>query len=330
MRLFIKVAQARPAPHERKGRSANISPMRRRDAAALPFLLLLIASVLPSITHAIPADELDAIRTELKQPVTLKLVNRNTVVGHPINVSGNQIRVASAEGAGEIIFTFQANEIQEIQIPGEAYKTLALEWMQAGKTEDALALMSMLYTQRNPLLPLMPASESNFFVFYADLVLDSPKPARAIAITDRLRPQIKNPDALRMLDDAILESHQTLELYDQATPMAEQWLKEREAYGESALGYYVMGAAKIRAGEFEEAIELGLQPIVFSSPIPTDKLAHCYAVAISAALGLRERDYAATLYQEMQERGFEWPSNDRTLEPYLKELIEYIEDHEDS
>lgn len=301
-----------------------------KNARARAFAALAMAGILPSLAQAIPPDELEAIQLELKQPVTVKLENRNTVVGNPIKVSENQIRIASAEGAGEIVFTFQAEEISEIQVPGEAYKALALEWIDAGQTEDALTLMSMLYTQRRPLLPLLPASESHFFVFYADLVLDSPMPARAIAITNTLRPKIENPEAMRMLDDAILESYQTLELYDEAIPLAEKWLLGREAYGESALGYYVIGAAKIRTESFEEALELGLQPIVFSSPIPTDKLAHCYAVAISAALGLRERDYAATLYREMQERGFEWPANDRTLEPYLKELIEYIEDHEDS
>ena len=86
----------------------------------------------------------------------------------------------------------------------------------------------------------------------------------------------------------------------------------------------------MRSESFEEALDLALQPIVFASPIPTEKLEHCYAVAIAAALELREREYATTLYREMQERGFKWPESDRTLEPYLKELIKYIEAHEQS
>jgi tetratricopeptide (TPR) repeat protein len=176
----------------------------------------------------------------------------------------------------------------------------------------------------------MPASESHFFVYYADLVLDSPKPARAIAITENLRPQIENPEALRMLDDALLESYQTLELYEQAASLAEKWLEERNPYGESALGYYVLAASKLRSEAYDEALEFSLQPIVFSSPIPTDKLAHCYAVAVSAALGLRERAYATTLYREMEERGLAWPADDRTLEPYFNKLKEYIEQHEPS
>ena len=162
------------------------------------------------------------------------------------------------------------------------------------------------------------------------LVLDSPHPARAIAIIQTLRPQIENPAALRALDDAVLESYQTLELYEEAQPLAEAWIKARKPYGESALGYYVLGAARLRSEAYEEALDLALHPIVFASPIPTDKLAECYAVAVSAALALRERTYAATLYREMQARGFDWPADDRSLQAFLKDINEYINDHEES
>lgn len=289
----------------------------------------LLSTLLP-VSGAITAEELAVIQEELSEPITLKLKNRQTVVGNPIHVSEQEIKLASAEGAGEIVFTFAHDEIQDISIPGESYKSVAAEWMQAGQSEDALELMAMLYAQRSPLLPLLPASESHFFTYYVELVLDSPNPARAIAIIEMLRPQIEHPAALRALDDAVLESYQTLELYEQALPLAEAWVAERQPYGESALGYYVLGAARLRDQAYEEALDLALRPIVFASPIPTDKLAECYAVAVGAALGLRERDYAATLYQEMLARDFQWPSKDRSLQAYLKEITEYIKDHEDT
>ena len=298
-----------------------------RARAAL--LTLMITSLLSSTLTAISPEERSVIESELSEPITLKLKNRQEVKGNPTNVSNNQIQLASAEGVGEIVFTFDADQIREISIPGESYKTLAAEWMHAGDSEDALELMSMLYRQRSPLLPLLPASESHFFTYYVDLVLDSPHPARAIAIIQTLRPQIENPAALRALDDSTLDSYQTLELHDEALPLAEAWVKSRKAYGESALGYYVLGAARVRAEAYDEALDLALRPIVFASPIPTDKLGECYAVAVSAALGLRERKYATTLYREMQIRGFEWPRNDRTLQPFLKEITEYIEEHEE-
>ena len=291
--------------------------------------LFILASILPSASAAIAPEERAAIQAELSEPITLKLANGQEISGNPINVSKDQIQLASAEGAGEIVFTFEVDEVRSIELPGDSYKALAAEWLRAGNTEDALELMAMLYAQRSPLLPLLAASESHFFTYYVDLVLDSPHPARAVAIIQSLRPQIKNPAALRALDDATLESYQTLELHDEALPLAEAWVASRKPFGESALGYYVLGTARLRSEAYEEALDLALRPIVFASPIPTDKLAECYAVAVSAALGLRERAYAATLFQEMQARGFNWPQGDRTLVPFLKEITEYIEDHEE-
>ena len=293
----------------------------------------LALSILAGLTHAlsaIPSEELATIKAELSEPILLKLKNRQQISGNPINVSEKQIQVASAEGEGEIVFTFELEQIQEITVPGDSYKALAAEWMRSGQSEEALELMGMLYEQRKTLLPLLPASDSHFFTYYVDLVLDSPHPARAIAIIQTLRPQIENPAALRALDDAVLESYQTLELYEEAQPLAEAWIKARKPYGESALGYYVLGAARLRSEAYEEALDLALHPIVFASPIPTDKLAECYAVAVSAALALRERTYAATLYREMQARGFDWPADDRSLQAFLKDINEYINDHEES
>jgi tetratricopeptide (TPR) repeat protein len=291
-------------------------------------LALALACASTGVASAIQPEERLAIQSELSEPITIRLNNGQRITGNPIRVSENQLQLASAEGAGEIVFTFETAEIEAISLPGESYKNLAVEWMQAGDTEDATKLMAMLYEQRKALLPLLPASESHFFIYYVELVLSSPMPARAIAIIETLRPQFENPKAVRSLEDVTLESYQTLGLLEEALPLAEAWVAARQPYGESALGYYVLGAARLREEAYEDALDLALRPIVFTSPIPTTHMAECYAVAVGAALRLRERAYAATLYQEMQERGFQWPSQDSSLDIFLEEITEYISDHE--
>ncbi|PXA03297.1 hypothetical protein DDZ13_12800 [Coraliomargarita sinensis] len=278
--------------------------------------------------RGIAPPERDTIEQELNSPITCHLKNGQAIAGHPVTVTEEQIQIAAAEGAGEIIFTFNHDEVGRIEIPGESYKSLAIEWMESGKPEKALELMDLLYQQRKTLLHVMPTSESNFFVLYIQLILDSPDPARAIGASARLRPQLKNPAALRALDNAILESYQKLELYEEAIPLAENFVHNRTPYGKSALGHYVLGCQHLRHAEYERALEIALQPIVFSSLLPKDKLAHCYAVAICAAMELRERDYAATLFAEMQGRGFLWPQGDSTLKPYLNKIEEHLAENE--
>lgn len=273
-------------------------------------------------------DERTAIEQELNAPITLDLKNRQSISGNPIKLTKDEIQLASADGAGEIIFTFSYDQIKKIEVPGESYKSLAIEWMGTGEAEKALDLMDLLYQQRNALLHILPASESNFFVLYIQLILDSPDPTRAIGVSTRLQPQIKNPAAIKALDNAILESYQRLELFEEALPLAKAAVAKNEPYGKSALGYYVLGSDLLRRAEYEAALDLALQPIVFSSLIPTEKLAHCYALAISAAYELRARDHATLLYKEMKTRGFGWPEKDSTLKPYLEKIEKYITDHD--
>ncbi len=287
--------------------------------------LFFVASMLtPSVVRALTPEERAAIIHELRVPIQVHLVNGQTIPGHSIDVSGDSIQIASAEGAGEVVHTFDVSNVEGFTIPGESYKTLAVEWLESGDTKNAFELMQLLYLQRVKILPLLPASESHFFIYYVELILQSPNPARSIAVADVLRPQISNKDALHALDDAILDGYNTLQLYDAARPLTQAWLEQRSPYGDSALGYYTKSADLLRSENYEAALESALQPIVFSNPTPQVKLEHCYAAAISAAIGLRDKDYALTLYHEMQDRRLEWPRSDSTFEPYFQKLTSFL------
>jgi tetratricopeptide (TPR) repeat protein len=322
--LWGSAGASRTAQTSKVLRSRNTSA--HRDGAALPTITLAcLLSILSTATAAIPPVEFAAIDAELHQPIAVHLMNGRTIPGHSIDVTADQLLVATSEGAGEIIYTFNLDEVRDFTIPGESYKTLAVEWMEAGEPENAMELMQMLYLQRVKIIPLLPASESHFFTYYVDLILQSDNPARAIAVTQVLKPQISNPAALRALDDAVLDSYNSLQLYDEARPLTLAWLAERDPYGDSALGYYTYGADLLRSEQYEAALDSALQPIVFSTPNPPDKLAECYAVAISAALGLRDKAYALTLYEEMQERALAWPNQDPTFDTAFKQLNAYLE-----
>lgn len=299
---------------------------RLPDSLQINLWQCIAVGLLSALTvGALTPEERTMIIAELRVPIQVHLSNGQTIPGHSIDVSGDLIQIASAKGAGEVIYTFNVNEVEQLTIPGESYKTLAVEWLESGETENAFELMQLLYLQRVKILPLLPAAESHFFIYYIDLILKSPKPARAIAIANVLRPQISNKAALNALDDAILDSYNTLQLYKEARPLTQAWLEQRSPYGDSALGYYIHSADLLRSENYEAALDCALQPIVFSTPTPPAKLEHCYAAAISAAIGLRDKAYALTLYDEMQERRLIWPDADPTFEPYFKKLNHYLE-----
>lgn len=305
----------------------NITALKQ-TRPAVKIITLFSLCLLQQIFAAIPPEQRSVIEEELKAPITLDLKNRQSITGHPVKVRKTELDLASAKGAGEIIFTFSSDQIASVKLPGESYKRLAMEWLEADKDKEALDLMQLLFQQRSTLLHILPPSESNFFVLYAQLILHSDDPARALAVSERIRPLIVDPDAIEALDSVILACYQRLEFYDQALPMAKLAVAKKQPYGKSALGYYVLGCDHLRRAEYETALDLALQPIVFASIITTEKLGHCYALAASAAYQLRDKAHATLLYKEMIERGFSWPEDDTTLQPYLKIIKDHIADHE--
>lgn len=279
-----------------------------------------------TLSGAISNEEKAAIRSELQQPIQVYLNNGRSLPGHSIQVSDGSLKIGSAEGSGEIIYTLKPDEIVRFEIPGEHYKSTALAWHQGDRPDDASFLFERLYQQRVNLIPLLPASESHFFCYYAESLFKAGNYPKAIAVAEVLRPQVTSPEAIDLLDDITLASYQNLELYDQATVRARAWVEERKAFGDSALGYYVLADQALRLEAFDEALQIALQPIVFSTATPKAYLAESYAAAISAAIGQREKDYARTLYLEMQERDLLWPESVASFQPYFAKLQGFLED----
>ncbi len=298
-----------------------ISPMKiRTKLATIAYMIMQVVGVHFCEAQLLSEQRLE-MDSEFKEPILVYLKNGRTIAGHATNVSEKKLQLSFADGVGEITFTFEKGDILKIEIPGEHFKNLALQLLEEEQPEDALEVMDKLYAQRSNLLPLLEATESHFFIYYIDLILDSQKPARAVAVSKRLAPQITNPQAIRALEDTTLESYNTLQLHNESIPLAKSWIESRTPFYKSALGYYILGAANLRNKDYSSALDTALLPIVFSSPNPQDKLAHCYAVAISAAVGLREKGYAHVLLKEMKERDLLWPEEDPIFEPYLKKLL---------
>lgn len=287
--------------------------------------LCLLMTTLPSIRAALSEEARAALSSEMIKPIQVYLNNGRNLLGHSIKVQNNTLKIATSSGAGEAIYSFEPNEIKRFEIPGEAYKTLAIEQMRSGETESALEIMSRLYEQRLNLIPYLPDSEANFFTLYVDLLKEE-NPSRAIAVAETLAPLLQNPKAIELIEAARMEGYYQMEMYADAHRIASLKHSKGTPYDNSALSTFILSEQALREKDYETAIALALEPIIFSGPNTTDKLADCYAVAISAAIRLREHTYAQILYKEMQERELLWPTQNQTLQPFHEKLLKKLKD----
>lgn len=302
--------------------------MRRhllKELTTVATICLSLALTSKLCADGLPPAERAEIQLKLREPIKIHLSNGRTLPGHSIEVLNNTLQIATAEGAGEAVYSFQAEQIERFEIPGEAYKTTALHWLESGELESALELMEMLYRQRINLIPFLPESEANFFCLYAEARLQSKQLESAVAIAEILSPHTQKEQALDLLERIRMQGYQMLNMHRRAVPIAEEWVDRHSKHTASALAYYILAEDALRADQPERAIDLALQPIVFPNPVSSDKLAECYAVAIAAAIALRDKDYAVLLYQEMQERELLWPIDNRTLQPFYEKLLQQLE-----
>jgi hypothetical protein len=279
----------------------------------------LFFAVVGTSSEGLDEEVFKFLEMEILEPSVINLKNGRIITGHIRQVVNEQLQIVSSEGIGEAIFKFNLDEISEIGLPGDTYKEQSVEWMEMGKLEAARKLMEVLFKQRASLLPVLKPEEVHFFINLIHLNIALVNPARSIAIDELLRPHLIEQRAIDVLDDARLDSYNKLKLYKKARPLAEKWIIDRQPDDRSAIGYYIVSAEHLRSREPEKALEMALKPIAFSSYLKVEKLAHCYSVAIGAALDLRENKYAQILYKEMQNRDLVWPE-DEMLASYLTRL----------
>jgi hypothetical protein len=89
--------------------------------------------------------------------------------------------------------------------------------------------------------------------------------------------------------------------------LAEEWCAQADPSGGSALGWKVLAQLAYDGGDFDRALWVSLQPVVFSSFLPMTHLEDCYALAVAAAHRLDDNTLADRLYRDMRARELAWP-----------------------
>ena len=173
--------------------------------------------------------------------------------------------------------------------------------------ELAREVLGELFVQRTDLLAVLPPAEVGEFLALARLHLEAGDPTWAVALCRRLRPFLTRQEHLRRLADIELAAQYSLWRVAEMLPLAESWVAERHPGGPSALGFHVLAEHALVSRRPGDAMDWALSVVAMASSGPVESLDHCYAVAVAAALELRDKDHALLLWREMQSRGMEWP-----------------------
>ena len=124
-------------------------------------------------------------------------------------------------------------------MPGKAIQAQALQALESQKPKLARGIFERLYYQRVNLLPLLPASESQFFIAYAQTVFSADEAAAALGICQKIDAQIINSASKRQLQRLRLQCYQRLQLHQKSILLATELIESNRWQPNSGLAYWI-------------------------------------------------------------------------------------------
>lgn len=202
--------------------------------------------------------------------------------------------------------------VDRIHFPGAEVEELTHDLLLDGNLPEARRALRALTLQREAFLPWLTEEQLWPFRQFVPVLLQLEEPDEAISMVGMLRPFLSDPEEIQHMDEQILLAQFQLGNDEFVQREALEHVNRNGPYAPSMLGYYLLIERHLRFSEYEEALWLALQPILFSHQIIPDWLPEIYTRAIQAALALEDDFQVLTLFVEMEERGLPWPEDPAT------------------
>ena len=274
---------------------------------SIPFLIYAISScVIFSEGSSSQPDEVD---------LTTKMGRTFRGVLNGIENNQLSLKIITPQNE-EIIYRFSPAEVKNLSFTDQESEIIIDELLFLGNEPAAISLLKDITEKRLPYLPFLKSSQQEIFLTLTRLYLESSQEARALNLAETLLPSTTDPVAKRFLRDAILQCHFQLGKNAATYALAKQWCQETSLPTPSALGWKILASLAYDEERWEEAIWIALQPITFSSYLPTDYLPDCYAIAIASCHEIGDTEKAKTLFNEMVDQSLQWPGDIRFLALY--------------
>ena len=266
---------------------------------------------------------LDVAR-ELASPVAVAHRSGRHFEGQLERTSPTTVSITVKAGEGEVVYTVERQDILEITFPGESIELQIEERLLEEDFSGALPFLEALYKQRSAYLDLLDGEEVARFLPLALAYRMVGRPAEAIAVSNHLHTLSKSGEFDKDLTEIVLLSQYDLRPVEESARLALGWIQKAPRYHSSALGWWILAKISFAKGDFRSALWISLHPVVFSSHLPMNYLAECYALSIASAVSLDRSDEALKLYQEMTERGLAWPQDPEML-PYRERIATFAD-----
>ncbi|MEZ5278717.1 MAG: hypothetical protein R3F07_20215 [Opitutaceae bacterium] len=233
----------------------------------------------------------------------------------------DRVRLRIAADRGEAIYQFAPDEIRSLVFPDADRAEEVMTPAESITDDHVLAILEEVWAGRAAYLPALDRANRGPLLAYAEGLLKAGRPMEAIARARRMSGLDLDESETERMATVLLLGYEAAGLHEEAAILAENWCRKHRPSGPSVIGWAVLVRQGLRDQNWESVLWLGLHPVAFGCDAGAIGLDHCYAAVISASLETDDAATAVTLFNEMQERGIEWPEG----EPLFAETLRLIE-----
>ncbi|MCC5788479.1 MAG: hypothetical protein JJT75_02510 [Opitutales bacterium] len=255
----------------------------------------ILALLLTGLAHPLPQASAESTNYYdlLQGDYWFLLDNGDRRRGHLLRIDDQGIELREDRGITRFI---ALDRIQQIHFPGAEVEEMAGELLAAENFPEARSALRALTLQRELFLPWLTDEQLWPFREFVSLLLHLEEPDEAIATVETLRPFLDDPAELQQLDEQILLAQFQRGNHEYVREEALEHVARNGPYANSMLGYYLLVHQHLGQHEYEEALWLALQPILFSHQIIPDWLPEIYTQALQAALAIEDDFQVLTLF----------------------------------
>ncbi len=269
--------------------------------------IIIFVSIISIQAQAVASPESNL---ELKSPQQLTLYNGAPLEGYARGrVDENGLVFVVPLTVGEAEYTYDARQIKSLRFTDEVNIEQIESLLSLERRDDALALIEQIYLPRAAYLDLLSEQDRKTLCELVPLARHAGDPYLAVGMARRLLMAVEGEAHTSALRDQILLAYLDLPLPDETRKLAQAWIAREPHYGPSALGWVVLAQLEIEVGNWQAALDIALEPIVFSSQYPMEYLHDAYDMAILAAETLGDTPQAEALTDELEARGLPTPED---------------------
>ena len=233
------------------------------------------------------------------------------------------IRLEVAAGAGTVSYLFRKDKIQSFDFFDAEQIEEGLEALSHGQYEAAVEVLKPVHRQRSPFFRLYPLeSLAEPSLTLGEAYFQTGRFIEAVGVAGTLLGVDFAEERMHSkANQLMLRSFFKLERWEETEILAKRWCENHNPAEDSALGWWILGEARLAAEDWKAARWISLLPITFSSQYPKPYLEQCYPVVIQSWLSEGNPKKALRAYRAFLGRKLPWPEEKAALRTSMEEML---------